>query len=449
MINKINKSFPLILIGGLVIGAASFVAPVALADQVSARGSDRNGVARIVFTWPSSVPFVARVKNRQLVVQFSRPAEGDFTALARSLNKYIGAPRSRDGGRTLIFPLRKNFDINYYSRGRTVVVEVIDPTALGKSASPKPTASSAPYPIALERVKVRTGEHDSYGRIVFDWRKPVKYKVTKQGNLAIVTFQRPANIVVAPLNRNSVANVRGANAQISNTSTTIALSVSSTSRIKHFRKGLKVVVDVFNPTGLYDAQPISELVPKASAFQQVAKNTPRTKAPKGDNVKKNSPRVLKPSKLVAVPKPPDESAPGPVKAGNVKTVSLRVDWGVPVAAAVFRRAGNLWLIFNKPVKIDVAKLKAQGGNVLRLIEQVPSNRATILRVLTVGGVNPSLRRDGLAWIFDFKKQPLRPQTPIKVKSLTASEAGPSLVALISGSREGIPLRDPEVGDNLV
>jgi tetratricopeptide (TPR) repeat protein len=474
------------VIGGLAIGAASFFAPVAVADPVTARGSERDGIARMVFTWPSPVPFVARVQNRQLVIQFSRPAEGNFAGLARRLSKYIRTPQSRDGGRTLIFPLRGNFDLNYSSRGRTVVVEVIDPNPPAEAApapaarpvqqvtqTPNSAKSASTSPVAAnvsERVSVRTGEHPAYGRIVFDWKKRVGYKVAKQGNLATVTFERPANIGVAPLNGNSLANVRGANAQIGANSTIIGLSVSSTSRLKHFRSGSKVVVDVLNPTGQRDAPPIAQLVPRIADSKQVAakpapkpavqppaviqteaEKAPKSAAvgaPKATTQAANAPRALKPANVVAEPTPAapvQESS----SAANVKAVSLRLDWRAPVAAAVFRRAGNLWMIFDKPTKIDVAKLKTQGGKALRSIVQVPSNRATVLRVVTVQGINPSLRRDGLAWIFDFKKQPLGPQTPIEVKSQPSSPAGPRLFASIAESGEAIPLRDPEVGDNLV
>ena len=274
LIKEVNiiRSLGLKLTAGLAIGVALSYASVAVADPVTARSSERDGIARIVFTWPTPVPFVARVQNRQLIIQFARPAEGNFSGIARNLSKYLRAPQSQNGGRTLVFPLQGEFDLNYFPRGRTVVVEVVDPNP-PKTPEPvqqasKPATSvqktpvapaSSPSGLVSERVSVRTGEHSSYGRIVFDWKKRVEYTVAKQGNLATVTFKRPANIDVAPLNGNRLANVRGANAQIGGNSATVGLSVPSTSRLKHFRSGSKVVVDVLNPTGRNDAPPIAKL----------------------------------------------------------------------------------------------------------------------------------------------------------------------------------------------
>ena len=104
------------LIGGLVIVTVFISVPAAIADPVTARGSERDGIARMSFTWPIPVPFLARVQNKEIVIQFARPAEGDFNRMVKALNKYIRPPRVQNGGRVLIFPLVGNFDLNYFSK---------------------------------------------------------------------------------------------------------------------------------------------------------------------------------------------------------------------------------------------------------------------------------------------------------------------------------------------
>ena len=126
MINLIKISVILTLkfLGIFVIASFIGSAPVALADPVTARGSERDGIARMAFTWPAPVPFLARIQNKEIIVQFARPAEGNFTNMVKVLDKYIRPPRIQNGGTVLIFPLVGNFDLNYFSRGRTVVIAV-------------------------------------------------------------------------------------------------------------------------------------------------------------------------------------------------------------------------------------------------------------------------------------------------------------------------------------
>jgi len=447
----------------LVIGISFFSVNTASADPVTARGSERDGIGRMSFIWPAPVPFLARVQNREIVIQFARPAEGNFDGMVKTLAKYIRPPRLQNGGRVLIFPLVGNFDLNYFSRGRTVVVEVIDPNPpklVEKNTKP-PSGKAQSLP-ALDQVAVRVGSHSTYSRIVFDWKKRVTYKVLKQGNLVTITFSKPANIVVAALNKTGLANVRGAKAEIANNTTIVGLSVTSTSKLKHFRSGPKIIVDVLNSSGPDDAPPISTLLPKNLASKTmpvkikqntaiigVGKTKPdakKTITSVKNKIKVNTKKNPSGQKLADVTCPKSAVGQG---AKKVKAATLRLDWAAPVAAAVFRRADNLWLIFNKSSKIDICKLKDQGGGMLKSIVQETSDRATILRLATANGFNPTVRRSGFAWIFDFKKQPLKPQTAIKIKSKLSSPRGSLLTASIRDVGNAIPFKDTKVYDNLL
>jgi len=464
--------FPSTVVGTTVLLTTILFAPAVLADPVTASGSERDGIGRMIFTWPSPVPFLARVQNKQIIIKFARPAEGSFSGLVRSLKKYIKAPRILDGGRTLVFPLLGNFDLNYSSRGRNVVVEVIDPNPPKTNASPlkapKITSEARDAPKRgrkLERVSIRLGSHPSYSRVVFDWKRRVKYKVVKQGNLVTLTFQRPANIIVTNLNRNRLVNVKGARSQISGDMTIVGLSVNSSTELKHFRSGPKIILDVLNSTGPDDAPPIAKLVPRIKAVKkgqtQVAEKKNKKAPTNSKSVSTNS-RMAKKSGKSKVPKkdrltrqavadvacPKSSSSIGKGTPSKNQRAFLRLDWPAPVAAAVFRRAGNLWMIFNKPTKVDICKLKEQGGPILKSIVQETADQATILRIVTTNGFNPSIRRNGFAWIFDFKKQPLKPQTVINVKSQLSSPRGPLLIAAIPDVGEAIPFKDTKVYDNL-
>jgi tetratricopeptide (TPR) repeat protein len=454
---NIYGCFILKLMGIFTLASVIMLANDALGDKVTARGSERDGVASMAFTWPTPVPFLAKIQNREIVIQFSRPAEGNFNVLAKTLSKYIGPPRVQNGGTVLIFPLAGNFDLNYFSRGRTVFVEVIDPNPVKKNIETKNQSSGiVTGQRALERVVVRVGSHSSYSRIVFDWKNRVKYKVAKRGNLVTVTFSKPANIIISALNRRGLANVRGAKAQISKNTTIVGLSVTSTSELKHFRNGPKVILDVLKSAGPNDAPPISTLVPKIIEKQRLAleldgksklgvKKLIKLKKVNGKSAKtvvrsdQRSAEVACP-KLKLINNNPNSK--------KIKPATLQLDWPAPVAAAVFRRAGSLWMVFNKPLKVDVCKLREQGGLIFKSIIQETSEQATILRLVTVTGFNPNIRRNGFSWIFDFKKQALKAQTVIKIKAKMSSPRGSLLTATIRDVGDAIPFKDTKVYDNL-
>ena len=473
----------------------------AVADRVSIRAKDVDGVGKIIFTWPTPVPFVARLSGRQLIIQFSRPIESSYTSAVKTLKKYIGMPSLQDNGKTLTFPLLGDFSHNYYSSGRTVIVEVIREELQYKITNKISTKRDK-----IKNVAIRIGAYPSYNRIVFDWRKKVPYSLEKKKNLLKMVFRAKANIELRPINQKNLRNIKGAISLIKESETIVGLSIPSTSNFKHFRSGSKIVVDVSNPTDLNDAPPIKALsslifdskqisnnressftskqaaitnsqirrpqisntfvssidniqgqfrlaqnIQKTKDQTTVSPSVKKSKITKGSNKaapnSKKKENKLKQKLLKDVACAPTPKPKKKITADDIKNISLRVDWPGPVAAAVFRRAGNLWMVFDKAQKVDICKLKDQGGLALKSITQDPSDTSTILRLVTVEGVNPTIRRDGFAWIFDFKKQLMKPETPINL-STKLTKTGPRLLATIRDAGEPIYFKDTKVYDNL-
>ena len=265
-----------------------------------------------------------------------------------------------------------------------------------------------------------------------------------------------------------LSNVPAAIAIPGASETVVTLNVPSSSRIRHFKSGTKVVVDIYDPSGVNDASAASSqstpnplgtkpTVSSRAKFDSAGPRKTPVKAPAaavatmagtGSNAKTP----------MALVRPGDGSAkPSAAKAGAAPaptgppaaSATVRFDWDEQVGSAVFRRAGSLWIVFGKAKKIDTAKVKTDMKNIAREVIQVPSSGGTFLRMVTEEGFNPSIRRDGLAWIYDFKKQGLSPAKAVKPKPQPNSAAGARMLVNIAQASEAIPIRDPVVGDNLV
>ena len=113
---------PLVSIFGLLVFCCG--ALPATADAVKVTGSQGADFARLSFLWPTPVPFVARILERQLVIRFGRPLESNFDGIPGQLSGYVGKPMLRQGGRIIIFPLKNEFDLNYNLSGRLVTVDL-------------------------------------------------------------------------------------------------------------------------------------------------------------------------------------------------------------------------------------------------------------------------------------------------------------------------------------
>ncbi|WP_313387926.1 tetratricopeptide repeat protein [Rhodospirillum rubrum] len=146
---------------------------------------------------------------------------------------------------------------------------------------------------------------------------------------------------------------------------------------------------------------------------------------------------------------PDEAAL-PAVGGAQELYTLSFSWDRPTAAAAFRRAGFLWVVFDRHQQADIRALQVTGGKAVSFAEQVEVGpTATAVRFVVDPAFNPSFRREGLLWIMDLQRQPLRPRTPIEVSPQPRSPVGPRLYLPVSDGGSVVTVQDPEVGDSII
>jgi tetratricopeptide (TPR) repeat protein len=129
-------------------------------------------------------------------------------------------------------------------------------------------------------------------------------------------------------------------------------------------------------------------------------------------------------------------------------ISLKIPFDEPSAAAVFRRADYLWVVFDRYTQVDVAALAKAGAPAITLVEQLPYRTNTILRMVTQPDINPSLRREKLDWVLDFRALPLRPTRAIDV-SPQLDRPEPNLFVPVPEAGRTVAFDDPEVGDYFI
>ena len=116
------------------------------------------------------------------------------------------------------------------------------------------------------RVPVRIAYHRGYDRIVFDWRSPVDYSVSRTGGHVVVRFDRAARLNLATLTEKSPTDIYGAKAALDGKQTSVTLSIDPAGRLRHFRSGTQVVLDVFLARAVAEAEPRSDqTIPVAEA----------------------------------------------------------------------------------------------------------------------------------------------------------------------------------------
>lgn len=133
-------------------------------------------------------------------------------------------------------------------------------------------------------------------------------------------------------------------------------------------------------------------------------------------------------------------------AAGYRVATLSFPWSRTTGIAAFRRDGYLWLVFDRQGEFDFTLERQLYKDIIYEMIQIPHSHATIYRLVTAKGYNPSLRREGLLWIVDLMYQPMRSRQPLDLILQRKTAFGARIFIPLDESPQVLPLIDPEVGD---
>ncbi|MFQ5784686.1 MAG: hypothetical protein ACE5H8_07660 [Alphaproteobacteria bacterium] len=476
--------------------------PVWAAERVGTRAAVHPGFGRIVFDWPMPPGFDAGIENRLLHVTFAKPLNASFAEVRRTLSGYLRDVRLEPDGRTVTFTLSGDFGLRSFVYEKSVVIDLIGEAPAQRDAA----VAAAP------RVPVRVGDHRGYSRIVFDWRRPVNYKVTREDGRAVIRFDRAATIDLTAFDASPPKHVRSGGAEIVGKRTVVTLALAPATRLRHFRSGMKVVVDVLAaPAGPVVTREVAPPPPAASPPPPAASPPPETKPgpvaearsePAPPGVAASEPATEAPvddarpaagGDEAATPSAPGDGAnattaaegapPEPIDlvpsanqgetpaARSGGATEVRLSLGPPqlgvtientanrttvtfngggrrLASAAFVRGDHFWVVFPRDYGIDLTPLNAVKSPAYERVDRVAHSKATVLRFRLRPGYGASFHRRDADWIARFTREP-GPPTEIEVRNFDDERRGRGAQVLIADVARRVQLNDPGDGAALV
>ena len=300
----------------------------------------------------------------------------------------------------------------------------------------------------LPDVRVRYGEHENFSRIVFDWPEAVPYTATLDGGTLSLDFKSLAKIDLSALQADPPDFIKLDGVTLGSDDVKVGFDITRPAELRHFRDGPRVVVDV-----LFDAdwnkpavkkQP--EPKPEAAPKQAEAKQT------EGQHDAHEQPAAA------ADETSPDQAAAteaadlATLRVGvstSGRTIRMSFPWKDNTAAAVFQRAGQLWVVFDEPSKVDLSEVKKKLSDRFFDVDQMPNSEATILRLMTRKTQYPDVRKTGSTWTIDLKDVTNPPVTPIDVREQVTDGESARIFLPVKDPGLKLDIDDPVVGDRLV
>jgi len=464
-------------------------------EAVTVRAWQHSDFARLVFDWPASTGYSATIADQVLTVQFDRALQVDLAVVRERLGDYIaqanGPGVAGTGANAVSFQLTSPMSVTDFTNENSIVVDLrrseTAPQAQNQPAQPTQQLSTdaATQPVAqtgqagATDLPVRIGDHPGYTRIVFDWPQSVPYTVNQNGRAVTVDFGRAATVDVAALAQTLPPGIRVASVQPSGQGTAITLAVPDGSELRHFPLDQKVVLDVLASAearsqpaaALENEQPATEQ-PATDQAPQTAQQEPPVQsvpaetvpaettpaepepvrepvpAPEAPQAVASEPSAAEMAAMPTVPTEQEAATTPPVEAPSGPPLfNFSFQWSGDVGAAVFRRADNIWVIFDAATNLDLSPLRVEGAPVIERIDQLPIGGASVLRMRVPDNtVNASARREGFNWVVEFRRAPQRPLAQVPILADVTAEIGPFLTFPTETPGRSFNVPDPDMGD---
>jgi hypothetical protein len=431
---------------------ALMVARGAAAEPVEIRAAAHDGFGRIAFAWPAPVRYAAHLAGETLTIRFSRRLDGSAAALKGALGAYVADAEIAGQGKIFVAHLKRPMAFKAFMvKDKTVVVDLTPRApAAAKPARQEATAKpateaekSAPLP-----VRMSVEAKGDIARVTFAWPRRVKYEFSHKGDSARLWFHAAGTIDAGALARALPALAPTLEAE--SDGTLITMTIPKGVRLKQTRRGNAITLAA---TGTPAHPPAAAPAPHAPDPAPAAAPAPVAAVPPPPSAP-TAAAAAPPPAPVAATAPPAPSVPQPPPASVAvhftpgdNGASLSFDWPVATGAAIFPHGGAIWIVFAVPTALNLDDPLAHGQQAFGAMAQMPDKDATVLRLTPHGGLEPSVRRSGTAWIIDFKPQPSQPDAPIELEA--HPDAVPAnAIFLVHQASTPLRLTEPDFGGAL-
>lgn len=128
---------------------------------------------------------------------------------------------------------------------------------------------------------------------------------------------------------------------------------------------------------------------------------------------------------------------------------LSFPFGAPTPAAIFRRAGTLWLVFDHRGEIDLAALSGQSGNFIRYAQGMALPDGHVIRLMLDRPRLVSASAEGGNWTITIGDNVAEPTNPLAVTRSMNAASRPAIMVPLEQPRELRRIADPDMGDSLM
>lgn len=308
---------------------------------------------------------------------------------------------------------------------------------------------------AQDSVNVRTGTHDGYTRLVFDWAASVPYTATRSGNDSVdIEFKKTAVMDSSGVDIKNAKTILGfEKLSTDGQNLKVRVKIPAGSDFRHFLVGSRVVLDVYG-----DVKAAAKTTPVPTSTPTPAPTPAPTATAKPDAVvaaKKQDPAV---APVPAVPaatvvEQKTESLPQPVAATHsvIEPHNVTISSTNAVGVAAFERNGDLWVVLDRSDTAVPPQLSGPQKDKFSPFEKVAIDGGVAYRTRIPDDASITGEGGGLIWKLTVggPESTARPIAPERSFAPGENIRGGTLFWPMQRVTKIIKFKDPDIGDTVM
>ena len=489
-----------------LLGSSSSIRAQAIPGEVQIDQS--SGFVRILLHLVEEVESDVNVAGGIVVVSFKRPVDVDIEKLQASLPNIVGAARRDPDGRGFRFSLTRKATVNSMAAGERLYIDLLPETwtglapglpkdvieELSRRAREAERSLRSQRQLALKsekKARVRVATQPTFTRYVFELPDVIAVTSDRGADDVTLVFAARVKFDFGEIKTSLPATVKAIESFDQDDSVSVRFALNGKADVRMFREDRNYVVDIGAsdakeavvvsppPSGRPDdaSRLATDSDPKAGPLAaveapQTVPATPATQRPApakqevGPQPQANKPKAAlqEPALQEKTPQggPPPavlpvqgaalRAEPGSVAAGvrhQGDSLQVTFPFSAPTPAAIFRRAGALWLVFDTRNAIDVSALAADPSSIVRYAQGTALPDGYIVRMALDRPRLVSATADGNNWTVTIGDKIAEPTIPLAMSRSMSDTARPTIVVSLEDARELHRIADPDTGDSLL
>jgi tetratricopeptide (TPR) repeat protein len=310
---------------------------------------------------------------------------------------------------------------------------------------------------AQDSVNVRTGTHDGYSRLVFDWAASVPYTATRSGNDSIdIEFKKTAAMDSSGVDVKNAKTILGfEKLSTDGQNLKVRVKIPAGSDFRHFLVGNRMVLDVYG-----DVKATAKSAPATTPAPVAAPKTSATPAPvavpaETAVVKKQDPAAAPvPAVLAAVvAETKTDSMPQPVAETHniVEPHNVTISSTNALGVAAFERNGDLWVVLDRSDATVPPQISGPQKDKFSPFEKVAIDGGVAYRTRIPEDANVKGEGGGLVWKLTVggPEDTARPIAPERSFAPGENIRGGTLFWPMQRVTKVIKFKDPDIGDTVM